>query len=768
MFSIPFLFSNSRESERAQYVDVQHDDDDDDDDDSSSGSSSSSDESDSRFMNGPDTSFVALHPHQRVEQLHQPGLPELIEPKSYDDISRVSFDYESNASASIDTSVDLNPYGANEASAHLDIAMRWRRNIDSAKKRDALGSYSNNTSQEDREAFNAYISFQDKLQNFEDGETVTSKASINSIDGNVGRVHMSDVNTGVLAKALKTASASAVGSPTVLLTKSLKSEKTKETEKHIKTEKIILLDAASPPHPPKIRKKIYAGSQFQISPPQIRSKPISDYPLSTANGRFLTKTSPSRGTEKKLDYRLILGSDSTEYLQKEEDRKPAPSVGVGGDGIIVIPVSETEGMTATRVSQILAVDWPTESNAAYATPQSRASERSPMSRSVPSTDAFSSPQPIARGRSPTYKPAGAYLGPKTRAGMYSTPKSRFGYGAATSHAPLGGSFSSGADSDSSARSLPRSDRRSPLCSPICSPCRRSRCSLFNDPSGSPSSLVSKSRETPFMVRLAEKMGKSSPSSNNRSAEKSLEKLRMIELQGGQANTAQGRAHHWMNQMWSPENEEWDWVNESQTQTPVAGKTSSGVNSTLPLSDDEDSLEDLFKGAIDSDGESLVFSPSVMNDSPSLDYSESRIGIAQLSSPSSWNDEKSDSSASSLVYSMSSASAMVSGKNDLEGNLATPIVLRRVRGSFAPPVKLTKVLEQGHGLVAATGNRPTKTSQGWSIFAKATDLNSSRIIEATLGSAYEYETQDRHIAVMMIQASYRGWTGRCQVLKKVST
>ena len=130
LFSLPTLFLTSKEE-------VEHN--------ASSSSSCSSDESDSRFMDEHDTSFEALHPHQRV--LHhtlstsivgkQSFPPPHIQSKGLDEVSQVSF--ESSAISGNSSSVDLNSYGTNTAPSHLQIAMRWRQNMIILKEHEGKG-----------------------------------------------------------------------------------------------------------------------------------------------------------------------------------------------------------------------------------------------------------------------------------------------------------------------------------------------------------------------------------------------------------------------------------------------------------------------------------------------------------------------------------------------------------------------------------------------------------------------------------------------------
>lgn len=94
---------------------------------SSSGSynSSSNEETDSRFMDENEASFITLHLHQRVSVVNQNLFPtHVLDKGNFDDISQVSLDFGENSS--IESSVLLNSYGA--TAEQIEIATRWRRN----------------------------------------------------------------------------------------------------------------------------------------------------------------------------------------------------------------------------------------------------------------------------------------------------------------------------------------------------------------------------------------------------------------------------------------------------------------------------------------------------------------------------------------------------------------------------------------------------------------------------------------------------------------
>lgn len=214
--------------------------DNDDDEESSRSSNSSSEETDSRFMDEKGTSFIALHPHQRVSVVNPSFLPKHILNKGHnDDISQISLDF--GDVSSIESSVRLNPYGA--SSEQMEIAMRWRQNIAAAQKHDS-------------ECLKAYSEATKKpmIQKEKKYETARSHSS-STIAGN-----------------------------TRLVTSGCSQDTTSFKDTFSKSDcysrQLHDTSYSSPPPPPppplpKPKKK-FSESQFQISPPPIRSKSIGD------------------------------------------------------------------------------------------------------------------------------------------------------------------------------------------------------------------------------------------------------------------------------------------------------------------------------------------------------------------------------------------------------------------------------------------------------------------------------------------------------------
>lgn len=253
MFNIPFLFKTPFDKQTIQdailgIVDPEDEfssSDDQEDDMSSSGSShSSSEETDSRFMDEKGTSFIALHPHQRVSVVNPSFLPKhILDQGNNDDISQISLDF--GDVSSIESSVRLNPYGA--SSEQMEIAMRWRKSIAAAQ-------------QNDLESCNAY-------------NEVPKKPKMQK------EVSASQGNTRIL-----------VTNPCDRDTYRLDDPLNKD-DIHLRQLKDAN-DLPPPPPPPRLHKKKFSESQFQISPPPMRSKSLHN-----SNKRLRRPTSKTSTTD---------------------------------------------------------------------------------------------------------------------------------------------------------------------------------------------------------------------------------------------------------------------------------------------------------------------------------------------------------------------------------------------------------------------------------------------------------------------------------------
>lgn len=752
MFSLPFLFPSSKEPKQQgtqqQHVEQGVENHNQDECDSSSSCSSSSNESDSRFMNERDTSFVALHPHQRVQQVNlvveqeSQFVPLHIHSKGYDDVSQVSFDYESSVT-SLDTSVDLNPYanGNNVQPSHLEIAMRWRRNLAKQQslcsisdvprpdKAAAENTHVSNTRGEESN-LSSYISFQDSIRKMQGGvegiteaNTVTSKNSRSSTGGYIGNAETSPV----LERSLRIASVSAAQSERTGTINASSSANKKKGSSVANKKTGESLEAASrakssgqlpPPAPPQIVKKRYSGSQFQISPLATSRKDVtSDCPLSEAQGRFTTKANKEEDNEKKPEVRLVLGFGRD---------MPNSDVKVEG-GIIIMPVDEAQGNGSVVDSDRLmtsAVNWPKEGiDVLFSTPKSRKTNdsfRSPH-------ETYSASKLEESRPTPTYRTL-----PNT-----SALQSGIGDTSIVTE-----SYSNHLDAPS---------------------CRRTPSLLHSAPPAENSFLKRLDGLTKHSINKIKEFGTDSRSPDRRAGDARVDVINLLDpsldpisasmVQG--VNGLQHRTKKWVTQIWSPESEEWDYVQDetfASTARKNIVKHSEDPDKTMPLSDeDEDSLECMFKQADEEERQcqikSSLFQPS-LNGTKTL-----TMGIGKLSSPGIENSKDSDSSESSLAYSMSTASMMAPPGNEIEGTLSKPIAFRRARGSPIAPSKF------GRSSVANIhANSAIYDTKRLSIM-KAAKFNYSLLTE--------FDEQDRRIAATMIQITYRGFCDRHLVMEMVS-
>jgi len=707
-------------------------------------------------MNEQETSFVALHPHQRVQHLNHvvqqesQFVPHHIQSRGYDDVSQVSFDYESSV-ASLDTSVDLNPYanGNNGQLSHLEIAMRWRRNLakqqslssipDVPRFEKAAAENTHVSNTRDKESnLSSYISFQDgigKIQGGVEGITeANTVTSINSRSSTVGYVGNAETSP-VLERSLRIASASAAQSERTG-TINASGLANKNTGSSLATKKWgESLKAASransseelpPPAPPQIIKKKYSGSQFQISPLKTSTKVMaSDYPLSEAQGRFTTKANKEKDHEKKPDVRLVLGfgRDMPNSDVKEEG------------GIIIMPVDEAQGNGSVVESDRLmasAVNWPTEGiDVPFSTPKSRRAH-----------DSFRSP-------------LDTYFASKLEEG-HPTP---------TYQTPPNMSASQSRTGDKSIITEYSSDHSDASSFLKTSPCRDTPCSMLSDPSGTPvksSFLMRLDGLTKLGTNEIKDFGTKCRSPNRCTEDTRVEVVNLLDpsLDPMSASVSQGvnglqrRTKKWVTQIWAPESEEWDYVQDetfAATAPRNIAKYSEDLNKTMPLSDeDEDSLECIFKQADEEERQrqrqlkSSAFQHS-LNATKSIS-----LGIGKLSSPGIEISNHSDSSESSLVYSTSTASMMGPSSNDIEGTLSKPITFRRARVSPIAPSK--------------PGRTPAANIYAHSVAYDTKRLSIIKAAEFNYNLLAEFDEQDRQIAATMIQTTYRGFCDRHLVME----
>ena len=726
MFSLPFLFPSSKDvieeeiyqeaaSAHLQQGDSQHNQ---YEYDSSSSCSSSSNESDSRFMNEQETPFIALHSHQRVQHLNQVAeqssklVPLHVASKGYDDVSQISLEYESSA-ASLDTSVDLNPYGS---LSHLEVAMRWKKNLVQQKSLESISDttpgsgkvvVADNIHVPEKElSLTSYVSLSKlhgSVDKIVETDTVLGKQSrsSSSTEGYVG----SSGNSPVLERTLRKASLSATRSGKISTFSLAGKKKGESNDANARRNSFEVV--CPPPPPPQIVKKKYSGSQFQISPLKSSRKAVSsDYPLSASQGRFTTKTSKEKDEENKPKVKLVLGSGRDRNDADMNEESP----------VIVIPVSgveengsftQSDNLRASIVNwQAPIINWPTEGkDVPCLTPKS------------PNPETNQTPTPC-----------------QTPPEFSNMTQSRIGR---ESLVPDNSSDST----DSSIPQIPKS-----------SPCQKLPCSMFNTPSGSPT-------KSQFLMRLSglktqgvneiNEISDTWQSTQNCANDASIPTFdpKAASLQQG-AHGLQHRTKKWVTQIWSPESEEWDYIQDESfaTASMPSAIHFEDFNSTMPMTDeDEDSLECIFKQADEKEKQRQRKS-SLLQLTPDVTERKS-LSIGRMPS------NQSDSSESSLVYSMSTASMMESSRNIIERSLSKPIAFRRARESYISPSKL--------GIMPETNESENQTS------FETTRQHIMEAAELNYNLLTEFEVRDRHIAATMIQTAYRGYNGRYRVMEMVS-
>ncbi len=742
LFSLPFLFSGSKES-------GQNDD--------PSQNSCSSDESDSRFMNEHDMSFIPLHPHQRVEQLKlnqvmapmdnavsPHSFPIHVQSKASDDVSLLSFEGESSVLSGNSSSVGLNSYGTKSTPSHLAVAIRWRKNLDMAKKQgqEHLQSVDESApvdiSQRERnERMNRYLRFQDKLERFEDA-TVVSR---DSTAGFVEKSQTSGMSSGVLQKTLRSASA-ATASPSRNVENDKKGRSsnvkkdvylewankvyTRRNEFTTESSSQPLPPPPPPLDPPKIKKK-YSGSQFQISPPSIVKKASSDYPLSEADGRFSTKSSPGRN--EKTSVQVGLGSQ-----RKYSNLKP-----------LCHEMGESQNFSQLK-----------------SRPEAAGNQTDTTTMSSKLQTLLSTPEKL--------KDECFAMECDKKTCVYSTPKMKLMHasspikcGSSTLEMSCPRSSASYAFSSSSSESSLESDsdfsddlvsKESYLDPPRCTPSNLNRCSMESrDHSRFPSfeenmevakhlsdlkhrvvkglgeqcqsqdeRIDSRSKEMAkhlksntnevcsrtkndmkIKVTLDEESSNASPiqilrrnlnlsspcSPNPKYRKKEDIKVKMVQLVDinevpdvsstpSSMTAFEKRTKEWMNRMWSPDMGEWDYVGDTMSQMSPCAKTSN-LDTTQPMTDGEDEDEDLFHRSKSSDNEKRYLreakTPGNVDQKTNIQDKISMEYCLPIGSPHSGNTspaktpsrtrniKDSRHSETSLTYSMHSASALLSTQQD---------------------------------------------------------------------------------------------------------
>lgn len=250
MFNIPFLFKTPFDGQTIQNVILGTNDQEDgsssfsdndskQEESSSSGSSnSSSEESDSRFMDEKGTSFIALHPHQRVSVVNPSFLPKhILDNGTNDDISQISLDF--GDVSSIESSVRLNPYGA--SLEQMEIAMRWRRSIAAAQQNDS----------ENCDTFNE-VTQKPMIQKEKRNEIATLSLS-DSVQGNMRSVMLNGDDRGI----------------------NNLEDTSRRKDNFLRQIKDTLDSPPPPPPPPRTKhKKKFSESQLQISPASLRPKSL--------------------------------------------------------------------------------------------------------------------------------------------------------------------------------------------------------------------------------------------------------------------------------------------------------------------------------------------------------------------------------------------------------------------------------------------------------------------------------------------------------------
>ena len=788
LFSLPTLFLTSKEE-------VEHN--------ASSSSSCSSDESDSRFMDEHDTSFEALHPHQRV--LHhtlstsivgkQSFPPPHIQSKGLDEVSQVSF--ESSAISGNSSSVDLNSYGTNTAPSHLQIAMRWRQNMIILKEHEGKGltgvAKQKVNTQEDK------------------GPTPQSHIMDDNVQNRLPEQHLGGVIDSCQLKDF-----SADGYVKKRQQKKLQSDKNMNQELTATASKIEVDEESyfslqeQLPEPPKLIKKKYAGSQFQISPPITIRKPLTDYPLSEAKGRFSTNTSPAKDNMKKSDVRLVLGSvRDTDGIEK------GSSAG-----------HNQESIESRR--QIL-TQWPTQiddHDQVFSTPRSR--ERSAFDATKRSS--FSSPHhssklgstPSTRDSSPEYSVAKEHLFMNRNLSRSRTDSTLLENSvlddqdhqyisscAFSSSSSESGILSCASEDSNEYRARHNTSRRSPCLflndfsnsqkDPFCND-KASFLERLTDLKGRRAtgidSIVDECQQIDFQGTVKKGLELHKKCTRKNSIRKEVAGVEMVKLRVAEdsvdpkfltpekkATDFERRTKQFLNQMWSPENEQWENVSDDDENinSPSLDKTQH-KDEEIPHPDQQ--KKNQYK--LQDDMNSMIIIPTeLINEDEDPDFAQI---VRQNAKPT--QSKESEFSSASLAYSMSSALAMLLSPDqhqdqDLQENdnplpeykhpqekenplseykhqqenenpLTAPITLHRSRKSTPPKSKA--IIKPG-----TSGFKAIKKN-----ITEAAVTNCRLLAEYETKSTPQYSEQLYfNIAATIIQSNYRGMQGRYEVMKMVS-
>ena len=786
LFSLPTLFLTSKEE-------VEHS--------ASSSSSCSSDESDSRFMNEHDTSFEELHPHQRV--LHQTLStsivgkqsfpPPHIQSKGLDEVSQVSF--ESSAISGNSSSVDLNSYGTNTAPSHLQIAMRWRQNMILLKEHEGKGLTGVGVSKQ-------------KVNPQEDkGPTPQSHIMDDNVQTRLLVQHHGGVIDSSQQKFFSTDGSVKKRGEKKLQSYKNMNQRLSATASNIEVDEESYLSLQEQlPEPPKLIKKKYSGSQFQISPPITMRKPLTDYPLSEARGRFSTNTSPAKDNMKKSDVRLVLGSArDTDGIEK------GSSAG-----------HNQESIESRR--QIL-TQWPTEiddHDQVFSTPRSR--ERSAFDATKRS--AFSSPHhssklgstPSTRDSSPEYSVAKENLFVNRNLSRSRTDSTLLENSvlddqdqqyisscAFSSSSSESGILSYASEDSTEYRARHNTSRRSPCLflndfsnsqkDPFCND-KASFLERLTDLKGSRAtgidSIVDECQQIDFQgtVKKGLELRKKCTRKNSTRKEVAgveMAKLRVVEdsvdpkflTPEKKATDFERRTKQFLKQMWSPENEQWENVSDDDESinSPSLDKTQQ-EDEEIPHPDQQ--KKNQYK--LQDDMNSMIIIPTeLINEDEDPDVAQI---VRQNAKPT--QSKESEFSSASLAYSMSSALAMLLSqdqdlqendnplpeykhpqekenplseykhKQEIENPLTAPITLHRNRKSTPPKSKA--IIKPG-----TSGFKAIKKN-----ITEAAVTNCRLLAEYETKSTFHYSEQLYfNIAATIIQSNYRGMQGRYEVMKMVS-
>lgn len=594
-----------------------------DEDDECSWHSSSSEESDSQFMSEVDHSFVALHAHQRVQHIgdglffQQQEIPGQVPSKMNDDFSQVSFEYGS----SVDTnSIGLNSYvsGGNitgdssTGMSQLDLALKWRKstmqkiqdkpstNMSTVEEEVFLGSGSGT-----EEAPSEYQSF-DQAFTKALGELPQDTAGSRK-SSTAGMAGESSNSSPILERALLKVQGPKLGH-----------------------------EGPIPPPPPKIIKKKYSGSQFQISPVKSTSRKAfsSDYPLSEANGHFDNKMATPKGDALLQNVKVGLGSE----------RRIAREEKIVDENEFVISPPPSNKPNQYNGST---VEWPSELQETNQQPKKILSS-SPRS-------AFGTYSPPSRNTKLS----------KTK--PFISTKSELTFSDVSN-------VSSKLNEMNQDRNKNSDDTVIEVETETCLP-RGSPCNMLTDPSGAKGDFLQRFADMKKRGEVKVKTFQAKCKTPGQCISDTKEEVVTLldpSLDPQESTMKEGlfgfqrRTKRWMNQIWNPESDEWEELPSSIdfSSPDHSHRNAKDPNQTMPLTDDNLSIEDILDRNTDLVRAVLGQPPESPKSTKESDPSASPRVRSNPESNDSDDIEKSPvSTQSSLEYSMSSMSLIASREVD---------------------------------------------------------------------------------------------------------